>query len=65
MICKNEKGEYIIGLRACKVGSRVPASFQHVRAVPSGGRFTCVFVEEKQKTEAQDHESQGINQAQM
>ena len=65
MICKNEKTEYIIGLRACKVGSRVPASFQHVRAVPSCGRFTCVFVEENKKTEAQEHESQGIDQAQM
>ena len=54
-----------MSLRACKFGSRVPASFQHVRAVPSYGRFTCVFVEENKKTEAQEHESQGIDQAQM
>ena len=56
---------YIIGLRACKAGSRVPASFRHVRAVPSKGRRKCVLWKKKTKTEAQDHESQGVNQAQM
>ena len=34
---------YIIGLRACKAGSRVPASFRHVRAVPSEMKvYVCI-----------------------
>ena len=56
---------YIIGLRACKAGSRVPASFRHVRAVPPEMEVYVCICGKKEKTEAQDYESQGINQTQM
>ena len=57
---------YIKGLRACKAGSRVPASFRHVRAVPSLKMKAYVCICGKiMKDEAQNYESQGVNQAQM